>query len=72
MKSAETKLRFPAMAALCALTILSLSSCASIMHAGGQEVRTSSTPTSVEVWVDGAKRGATPLITKLPRRASLS
>lgn len=53
---------------LLALTVVSLSACATIMHGTGQDVGISSTPTNARVTVDNKPLGNTPVVAKLSRK----
>ena len=50
------------------LSVLTLASCATIIHGAAQDVGISSSPTGASVWIDNSEKGRTPLITKLSRK----
>lgn len=52
---------------LTALTLLSLTSCATIMHGTYQPIGISSNPTNADVWVDSMYVGNSPLIVEMAR-----
>ena len=48
--------------------VLLLSGCASIISTGDQEIAIRSEPAGAEVWVDGLRRGVTPMMLELDRQ----
>lgn len=53
-----------------AICLLSLTSCATIVHGTRQNVSISSTPSNAEVWLDRSYVGTTPLIIAMTRNDS--
>ncbi len=69
-KNATTRSCLLATAAACAITVLSLSGCATIMHGTHQDVGISSMPTGASVSIDDETQGVTPVVAKIKRKGN--